>query len=61
MSCPICGASARIAKTTITSDIDSTDVYCNQIMVCVNPDCANHETNLENPTKVIETIRNKMN
>ncbi len=61
MNCPTCGASARVAKTNITSDVGSTDVFANHLMVCVNPTCANHETNLDEPSKVIETVRNQMN
>jgi hypothetical protein len=61
MNCPTCQASLRIAKTDITSEMGSTEVYANHLMVCVNPACAMHETNLNEPSKVVETLRNKMN
>lgn len=61
MNCPACDASLRIAKSHFESALDSTDVYNVHVLVCVNPICANHETNLENPTKIVETVGNKLN
>jgi hypothetical protein len=61
MNCPSCGDVARIAKSKFESPVDTTDVYSVMIMVCVNPDCANYETNLESPSKIVDTIRNKVN
>jgi len=61
MNCPTCQSSLRIATSTFESEVGSADVYNVQHLVCVNPDCANHETNLESPSKVVDTIRNKLN
>jgi hypothetical protein len=61
MNCPSCGASTRIASSKFESAVDTTDVYSVMIMVCVNPECKDHESNLESPSKIVETIRNKVN
>lgn len=65
MNCPSCNASTRIASSKLESEVGSTDVYSVMIMVCVNnsinPPCPMYEPNLESPTRVIETIRNKVN
>ena len=61
MECPLCKQQARIAYGRFRSDVDSTDVFHEAIMVCVNPECANYETNMENPAKVIDVIISKVN
>lgn len=62
MECPQCHNPLMISNSKLVSDINSTDVYSELTMVCVNPKCPNYVgTNLNNPLKVIETIRNKVN
>jgi hypothetical protein len=61
MECPKCNQSARVANGKFVSDVGSTDVYHEMTMVCVNPECEMNERNLDNPQKVITTIRNKVN
>jgi hypothetical protein len=61
MNCPKCQNTLRIASSKFESDIGSTDVFSVQLLVCVNPDCANKEINLDHPTRVVETVRNKVN
>jgi hypothetical protein len=61
MNCPSCDSSTRIASSKFESPVDTVDVYSVMIMVCVNPDCKDFEANLETPSRIVETIRNKVN
>lgn len=61
VECPKCQASLRIAFSKFESEIGSTDVYNVQALVCVNPECDNYESNLNDPIKIVETIRHKVN
>lgn len=62
MQCPACNLNATISKTEFKSDIDSTDIYAEQTVVCTNPNCSMHAgSNLNNPKKVIEVTKNKIN
>lgn len=61
MNCPSCDSSTRIASSKLESPVGTADIFSVMIMVCVNPDCNNYETNLETPSKIVETIRNKVN
>lgn len=60
MTCSKCGNSMRIARSTFESEAGSTDVYNVQLLACVNPECTDHEPDLENPTRV-QFVRNKLN
>lgn len=62
MLCPKCVQSLRIASGKFTSEEGSTDVYSEQTLVCVNPDCDNYSgTDLSNPKIIVQTLRNKVN
>lgn len=61
MKCPECNGSLMIANSKFVSDKDSTDVYNELTMVCINPKCNNFcGKDLNNPLKVVKTIRNKV-
>ena len=71
MKCPECGANLMIAKSKLVSDAGSTDIFSELTMVCVNaridpvkkaPVCSLYAgQDLNNPLKVAETVRNKVN
>jgi hypothetical protein len=76
MLCPVCKATCRIASTKLVSDKGSTDVYCEQVIVCNNsgkrlkPDgtyekygepCTMYCEDMSNPTKVVQVIKEKVN
>ncbi len=62
MECPQCNKDLLISNSKLCSEVGSTDVYSELTMVCVNPKCPNYAgTDLNNPAKVAETVRNKVN
>lgn len=62
MECPQCKNDLMVAKSEFKSEVDTTDVYSELTMVCINPKCGNYSgTDLGNPQKVVTTIKNKVN
>jgi hypothetical protein len=62
VECPECKAPLQIADSKLQSDVGSTDVYSVLTMVCVNPKGSNYcGPNLNQPLKIAETVRNKVN
>lgn len=61
MQCPQCQADLVICNSKLVSEVGSTDVYSVLTMICVNTKCPNYAgTDLNNPRKVTETVRNKV-
>jgi len=68
--CPECGSPLVIAKSKFVSEKDSTDVYQELTLVCINsridpvkkaPVCSLYAgPDLNNPLKVAQVIRNKV-
>jgi hypothetical protein len=51
----------KVADSYYSSPQDSTDVFVNRKMVCINPKCSNYAgTDLNNPKK-FEALRDKVN
>jgi hypothetical protein len=51
-----------VAHSKLSSEVGSIDVYSELTMVCVNPKCSNYAgTNLNEPLKVAQIVRNKVN
>jgi hypothetical protein len=51
-----------VANSKFESEQGSTDVYSVLTMVCVNPKCSNYcGPNLNEPLKVAQVVRNKVN
>lgn len=62
MKCPQCNSPLMVSNSKFESAEGSTEVYSVLTMVCINPKCGNYcGTNLNNPLKVAETVRNKVN
>jgi hypothetical protein len=62
MQCPECNQPLMVANSKFESATDSTDVYSVLTMVCVNPKCPNFAgPNLNEPLKVAQVVRNKVN
>jgi hypothetical protein len=60
--CPLCSSDLQIAKSRLTTEVGSTDIYSELDMVCIDPRCKNYSgTDLDNPKTIVETIRNKAN
>jgi hypothetical protein len=61
MECSQCKEDMKVADSYYSSPQDSTDVFVNRKMVCINPKCSNYAgTDLNNPKK-FETLRDKVN
>ena len=70
MKCPECGSNLIIANSKMVSEVDSTEVFNELTMVCINsridpvkkaPVCSLYAgKDLSNPLKVAATIRNKV-
>ena len=59
--CPKCGSDLQIAKSSLETEIGTTDIYSCLEMVCVNPKCPNYSgTDLSNPITIVEVVRNKV-
>lgn len=71
MLCPECGSNLMIAKSKYVTEVDSTDIYSELTMVCINsavdPVKKTHVCslycgpNLNKPLKIAATVRNKVN
>jgi len=62
VNCPECKAPLQVANSRFESPEDSTDVFSVLTMVCVNPKCPNFAgTNLNEPTKIVEVLKRKVN
>lgn len=71
MQCPECNSPLMIANSRFISEEGSTDVFNELTMVCINgeidpnnkkPKCSLYcGTDLNNPLKVVQKIRNKVN
>lgn len=62
MQCPECNSPLQVANSKYESAVDSTVVESVLTMVCVNPKCSNYAgTNLNEPLKVAQVVRNKVN
>lgn len=61
MKCAQCNEDMMIAGSKFISEVDSTDVYTELKLVCVNPKCPSYAgTDLTNAT-VYTSVRNKVN
>lgn len=62
MECLECQAPLQISNSKFESAAGSTEVYSVLTMVCVNPKCSNYcGPNLNEPLKVADVIKNKVN
>ncbi len=67
MKCPKCNSSLKIASSKIKPKRDwlpfvKTQVFNEITLVCINPKCENYSgTDLNNPQKIVTTVRNKVN
>ena len=60
--CPICKGDLMVSNSAYTSDLGSTDIYITHTMVCTNSKCSNYSgRDLNNPTNVVNVIKNKVN
>lgn len=70
MKCPECGSNLIIANSKMVSEVDSTEVFNELTMVCINSRidpvkktyvCSLYAgPDLNNPLKVAGTVRNKV-
>jgi hypothetical protein len=61
MQCSVCNSNLVVGSSKLVSEFDSTDVYREMRMVCINPKCPNYGgTNLNEATKYV-TNRRKEN
>ena len=62
MKCPECRAPLMVSSSKYESEEGSTDVYNVLTLVCINPKCDNYSgPNLNEPQKVAEIVRRKVN
>jgi hypothetical protein len=67
MECPECKSNLIIADSEYAAENDDTpdtptEIYSVLTMVCINPKCGNYcGTDLNNPLKITQTIKNKVN
>lgn len=54
MQCPKCNTTLRVVEGRYYSDVNSTDVYFEQVLKCLNSECELYNT-------VVDTIKHKMN
>lgn len=60
MQCPACKSHLMIGTVIYTTE-DGV-IYCNQPMICTNPQCTLHGgSDLSKPTQVVETVKHKLN
>jgi len=60
MQCPACNQRLQIGKVTYTTEGEI--AYCNQPLICVNPQCEMYGgKDLSNPTKVVDVKKHKLN
>lgn len=60
--CPLCNSGLQIAKSRLTTEAGSADIYSELDMVCIDPRCPNYSgTDLDNPNTIVMTVRNKVN
>jgi len=61
MECPQCNNPLMISNSKLSSEVGSVEIYSELTMVCVNPKCDNYAgTNLNEPLKVAQIVRNKV-
>lgn len=60
MKCSQCDSNLMIGDSKFVSDKDSTDVYSELKMVCINPKCPNYGGSDLNKATKYETVRNKV-
>lgn len=61
MKCKECGQDLFVSNNKMKSELNSTDVYSVQTLVCTNQKCSNYAGNdLKNPLRVAETIKTKV-
>lgn len=61
MKCELCGGKMMIAESKFVSEKDSTDVYNELKMVCINPKCDDFGGFDLNKAVKFKTIRRKVN
>lgn len=62
MKCKQCDFDLMIAKSDFKSELNSTDVFSVQTLVCVNPNCSFYAgKDLSDPLHIAETISTKIN
>lgn len=62
MECPSCKNQLMVAGSKYSSSLDSTDVFSELVLVCINPKCANYAgADLNKPKKIATTVKNKVN
>lgn len=60
MKCKQCASDMKIAGSKLVSEIDTTDVFSELKMVCINPKCPNYCGKDLNKATKFETVRNKV-
>ncbi len=61
MKCEKCGGKMVIAGSKFVTEIDSTDVYNEMKMVCINPKCDDYGGQDLNKATKFQTLRRKVN
>lgn len=61
MKCEKCGGKMMIAESKYVTEIDSTDVYNEMKMVCINPKCDDYGGRDLNKASKFQTLRRKVN
>jgi len=62
LQCDLCGNPLMVSDSTLTSPLDSTEVYSELTMVCINPKCGNYcGKELNKPKKIAKKMKNKVN
>jgi len=62
VECLECKQPLMVSHSEYKSEVGSSDVYVELLLVCVNPKCGTCAgTNLNEPLKVAAVVRNKVN
>jgi hypothetical protein len=61
MKCEKCGGKMMIAESKFVTEIDSTDVYNEMKMVCINPKCDDYGGRDLNKASKFQILRRKVN
>ena len=60
MKCSQCDSNLIIGDSKLVSEVDTTVVYSELKMVCINPKCPNYGGSDLNKATKYETVRNKV-
>lgn len=61
MKCDKCGGKMMIAESKFVTEVDSTDVYNEMKMVCINPKCDDYGGRDLNKASKFQILRRKVN